>query len=920
MRLRTLGDVVLEGVEFTRPKPLLLLCYLALEGPQGRRFLAELFWPGTSSHMKNLSVTLTRLRKGAPGAIEADHTRAWTSLKSDAEQFLTRLEKREPNKALELYHGAFLKGFDAHCRSVELEAWLHKTRTYLAAQARHALLELAEQDAAQARFDKAAERAEKAYKMTGTKALEPEALHRLHLFLVASRSPQADILAREVHAAGLKTVSSPELAREQLSNQIEITTSPVPHNLPRSSTAFVGRDIERAEIATRLADPACRLLTLIGTAGVGKTRLAIQVAREQLTLGAFKDGIYGVSLAPLNAAEHLPSAIAEAIGLEPQGSGRLLEQIAHTLSGKETLLLLDNFEHIIDSAMMLAELMTACPTLTLLVTSRERLNLEGERIFPVTGLSFPTSEHTPLEQARRTDAITLFVERAKRLRPEFALTPDTLPALLKICHVTEGLPLALELAASWINRMSCQHIADDIERNLEPLTVSSQDMPRRHRSIQAAFEQSWRLLDPHEQHVLCKLTVFLGGFQRAAASKVAGATISVLASLIDKSLLRVTPTGRYTRHPLLYQYMKVKLAQNPALQHEARAKHAAHFAQLAEQCHAQLIRPDKTSDTVALKTLTEEHDNLRAALRWSLKHDPPLALRLAAALRGFWEFRGYLTEACTWLEAVLARPLETLPLRARFSLHTACGRFYLLRGLNERAQNMFESALDLAHRSQHPRDIAEACNQLGLLALEQQDFGRAESLCQRSLSLHRSHDNKRGVAVSLNNLGNIARAQGKHREAATHYQESLDLHRELGIHRSEAIALGNLGLTLRHLGEHPRAAKMLAKSITIRHELGDEIGLAHSFLGLAGLFCDLREYPHAATLLGVTERFLKATSVELALADRHDYNHTLAITRAALANEHFTAAWECGHGLATKRAVTCGLELAQAVSSGAALM
>ena len=902
MRLCTFGGLVLEGSDFTRPKPLLLLAYLALEGPQVRRHVAELFWPGARDHMKSLTVALTKLRKGAPGVVEADTKRVWLTVETDAVQFLALLNKGESEQALELYQGPFLEGFYLRHWSIELEGWVYQTRKFLADHARSAMIELASKKAARAHFKAAAHHAEQAYALAGVVS-EPEDLARLHTLMLAGNSPKAAEVRKEAEEFDLPLTDSAEAARKRLCETLSSAVSPTAHDLPTRGTAFVGRDLELTEVATLLSQPDCQLVTLVGPAGVGKTRLALQVTHEQLALDAFKDGIYFVSLESLTSPDLIPTALADALGLELKATRTPVEQITAHIDQQQMLLLLDNFEHLMDGAVMLSDLVKACSNLKLFVTSRERLNLEEERIFPVTGLPFPSDDNLTPEKAQHFDAVKLFVRRAKRARPEFNITEDNLPHVLKICRLVEGLPLGLELAAVWVRIMPVHEIASEIGRNLDFLTTSMRNIPERHQSLRSAFEHSWKLLSAKEQEVLRKLSVFKGGFRREAASDVAGATIPVLASLFDKSLLRLTSRGRYDRHPLLYQYTQEKLANYPDEQADAGAKHAAYFLRLAEELRPKLHRPKDDGETGALRILALEYDNLRAALTWSLQNDSALALRLAGALRTFWEIRGYLTEACQWLEAVLAKPAEGVPLRSRFAAHSAYGRFLLLCGHNNRAEEQFNMALELSRMTSHPRDTAEALNHLGLLALERSDYQRAQSLCEQSLKLHRSHDNKRGIAVTLNNLGNIARCQHDHVKATAFYEESLALHREHGIRRSEAIALANLGFVARQRNEIARAEKLFGESITIRHELGDEVGLAHSFVGLAGLMCEIQDYERATRFLGITDRLLEATSVELALVDRSDYERTVATTRAHLTEGDFEKAWAQGYALSIDCAV-----------------
>jgi DNA-binding SARP family transcriptional activator len=376
MRLRTLGGLELKDSPFHRPKTLLLLAYLALEGPKERQHLAMLLLPQTDKKQRlhRLRVMLSQLRQEVPGVIEADGAQVWSTLQMDAKEFLSLVEAGRYGEALKHYGGTFLKGFDLPNWSVELEEWVYGTREFLASRAREALLHLGEEEAARGRFEEAAKHAEAAYLLAGAPEPEPEDFARCHALLVAGNHPRAAEVRKEAQAFGIVLQLSPEEARARF---FTAETSPPAHNLPLRSTSFISRDAELIEIADLLADPDCQLLTLVGPGGVGKTRLAVHAALEQYHLGRFPGGVFFVALEALTSVQAIPTAIASAIGLELQSYLDPLAQLQDHLAKKDILLVLDNYEHLMEAALLPAQLLQACPRLKLLVTSRERLNVAG---------------------------------------------------------------------------------------------------------------------------------------------------------------------------------------------------------------------------------------------------------------------------------------------------------------------------------------------------------------------------------------------------------------------------------------------------------------------------------------------------------------------------------------------------------------
>ena len=417
--------------------------------------------------------------------------------------------------------------------------------------------------------------------------------------------------------------------------------------MPTPTTSFVGRSEELARIRDLLANPHCHLLTIIGPGGIGKTRLALQAAADQFS--NFPDGIYFVPLAGVGSSDLIAAAIANALPASFSEAENLRDRVIRYLRRRQMLLLLDNFEHLLAGVDLLIDVLQAAPSVKLLVTSRERLNVQEEWALTLGGLTVPPKEATdPLENY---SAVELFIERARQAQTNFALGAEA-EAVRAICQRVEGMPLGLELAASWLRAMTCQQIAAQMDSSLDFLRTPLRNVPERHRSLRVMFEQSWRLLSADEQAVLMKLTVFRGGFGLEAAEAVAGASLSILAGLADKSLLRLNPSGRYDLHELLRQFAADKLAEIDGLAAAVNRRHLEYFSYLADEAEAHLYGPRKEA---WFDRLEVEHDNLRAALAWTLRSkEAEAGLHLAGALGFFWEHRGYPHEGGEWLEKLLS--------------------------------------------------------------------------------------------------------------------------------------------------------------------------------------------------------------------------------------------------------------------------
>ncbi len=433
MRLRTLGKLELEGGTFTQAKALLLLAFLAVEGPQERRRLAELLWFDSKDPLNTLSTTLNRIKSSAPGAVQGDDVRAWTDLPCDAVELL-EAHKGETEAGVDLYQGVFLEGVRPQDTSAELEEWFYVTRELLGSRVREALLDLAESRATGGEFTLGAELAQRAYLLAGAPEPEQEELERLYLLLKAGDHAEVEEVRKEAQAFDLDLRSSVEDAKAALQNDTG-TTIGTRDSLPVHVTQFVGRERELSEVSELLTNPDCRLLTLLGVGGLGKTRLALQTAQDHSGEHGFPDGVVFVPLETLTDEASIPTVIAGALGLTLMGEEDAGSMVRRFLENKRLLLVLDNFEHLLEGASYVRELIDSCPTLKLLVTSRERLNLEHEWVFPIEGLTYP-EKGTTIENAESFDAVRLFFQRARRAQPTFSPTPETLPAVSRICQLS----------------------------------------------------------------------------------------------------------------------------------------------------------------------------------------------------------------------------------------------------------------------------------------------------------------------------------------------------------------------------------------------------------------------------------------------------------------------------------------------------
>jgi len=612
-------------------------------------------------------------------------------------------------------------------------------------------------------------------------------------------------------------------------------------DLPVPPTPLIGRQPEVELVSQLLGDPQCRLLTLVGPGGIGKTRIAIEAAEKLRAV--FTDGVYFIPLASVDTVRLLVPVIADAIGFAFQSASPAdpKTQLFSYLKEKQALLLTDNLEQLLtDPGIgLLAELLASAPQVKLLATSRESSGLQGEWVFEVQGLPIP--EEGDAERGAQNTAVELFLLRARRAHVEFGVVPGDYPAIVRICHLVDGMPLGIELAAAWVRTLSCDEIAREIERGLAFLSVSTRDLPARHRSMRAVFDQSWRLLSVEEQEVLLRLSVFQGGFRREAAEAVAGAALPALSTLLTKSLIRRDGAGRFDMHELIRHFAAEQLATLPDEQTAARARHSSYYLTHFGQADARLRSPAQHE---ALDELTVEMDNFRAGWEWAVTHGE-FAL-IEQTMRTFWmlyDTRGWFQEGLDMLgRAVTAMEISQGLVSADRTSQVALGHIlatcswlaYRLAHY-ERAQAMVERSLEILRPLSEPRVLVESMVSFGMLMEVTGSYGGAFELYSEGLEIATAIDDRWYAALfitCLNGLVAIDHGMVKPENPHGRLQSVVADWRAIGDPRLTAFALRILSQSAFALGRYDEARAALEESAALNSSVGDRWGLGAAYRGL----------------------------------------------------------------------------------------
>jgi predicted ATPase/DNA-binding SARP family transcriptional activator/DNA-binding CsgD family transcriptional regulator len=732
------------------------------------------------------------------------------------------------------------------------------------------------------------------------------------------------------------------------------------HNLPAPRTSFVGREQEMVEIRRELT--MTRLLTLTGAGGSGKTRLALEAARD--LVGAYPDGVWLVELAPLSEPELVAQEVAAALEVSERPGQPLTDTLVDALRPKRTLLVLDNCEHLVDAAAQLVDiLLGACPHLRVLATSREALSVPGEMNRPVPPLPLPDLQRpSTVEELSGCESCQLFIERARYRNPAFVLTPNNAWAVAEICRRLEGIPLAIELAAARVG-LSVEQIAERLADSLKLLTGGGRTASRRQKTLRGALDWSYELLSEPEKELFERLAVFAGGWTLEAAETVGVGggiheedVLDLLGRVVDKSLVLAESSGegrvRYRMLEPIRQYAREKLGASGEAD-EVQGRHVAFFLVLAEEVELELAGPQQG---LWVERLEGEHDNLREALSWVLQRgEGDLGLRFGGALFQFWHTRGYLSEGIRWMEEVLAggdpaaaparvkslegmgwltqRQGDTERAEAAYAemlelsrelddkgnaatALNSLGTLALTRGDNERARALLEENLSVLRELENERNTAttlkrfHALNLLGILALnEEGDHARATALLEGSLALAREVGDTNREGATLVNLGYVALLQGNNERATALSEEALAVARELGNAGVEILpeALVNLGLAALGQGNRERATVSFKEGLGVAQEVGIKASVINALEAMATLAGTLGEASRAAHLWGAAQAAREITGIALPPGERALHEPYLASARSRLGESAWDAALAEGRAMSLEEAAEYAL-------------
>lgn len=789
--------------KFISSKAPALLVYLAFTRRTVQRdALAALLWGdmAEADAKNNLRQALANLRKlVASHLIITRDTVAFDTAVShtlDTREFEQQIQQSRTQErhrfahlaaAAALYQGAFLAGFYVR-DAPEFEEWMLAQRLRFQELALHALHELAENHLNRGEYGAAIDHATR---LLALDAWREEAHRQLMVALVRSGQRRAALAQYETcrRLLAMELGSEPSRETTALFHRIQAAAAIPPHNLPPQPTPFVGRSAELAQLQTLLLNPACHLITLFGSGGIGKSRLALKVAERAHQQGLFLHGVYFVSLLGIDSSAGLATAVSQALSLPLAGSQSPTTQLLTHLRDKELLLLLDNFEHLLGETAWLLQLLHQAPGVKLLVTSRELIEIQWEWPVVVEGLSVPTA--AARETAGDFTAVQLFVDRAHMVQPAFAATDDSLTAVIDICQMVGGMPLALELAAAATRHYTCGEVAAAIAENLDFLTSRYRDTPPRQRSLRAVFDYAWQQLTAVEQAVFTRCSLFQGGFTAAAALQIAAASTKDLALLVEKSLLVRGINGRYQFHQTVQQYAADRLAQrdDPFIT-AVYASHADYYYALAQQAEAHFHGADQAD---WLAQLDAEQLNFQAILARGFAQDQHrLAANLASSLWQYWYLRSRYRDGLAWLTK--AQPhLPDLPAQTQSKIWRGTGVFATQLGQYEQAVACLEKSLAIQRRCGTPTE----------------------------------------VGLAINSLAVVLQAQGKLAEAMAHYQEGLALQREAGDQIGRAQTLQNMGAAAVDMGDYPLAQRVSLESLALFRQLKLKWGIAYSSINLA---------------------------------------------------------------------------------------
>jgi predicted ATPase/DNA-binding XRE family transcriptional regulator len=741
-------------------------------------------------------------------------------------------------------------------------------------------------------------------------------------------------------AAALGLSPSDRIHFEKAARQPLVSTTAhvaQPTGLSSPLTPFIGRDQEVEEVRQKLVRPDVRFLTLTGPGGVGKTRLSLEVARH--VFDQFAEGVCFVTLAPISDPALVPSAIAEALRIRQEAEQSAAEALQQYLRDRQLLLVLDNFERLLEAGPPIAQLLAACPRLKVLVTSRVVLRLQGEHNYEVPALRLPPAgDRTSPEVLGRYEGIRLFMQRAQAANSQFTITTENAPAVVELCRRLDGLPLAIELAAARAKVLTAEAMLARLGDRLGLSTGGARDLPDRQRTLRATLDWSYELLSVAERSLFARLAVFAGGWTLEAAEVVCDVgdeaeVLQHMSALVNKSLVQQTHIQhepRFTMLETVREYALGRLEESGESE-MLRRQHALYFLKLAEEEQRASQGP---LQRVWMDRLESEHDNLRAALSWSLtsQGDTEMGLQLSGALSHFWYVREHHSEARMWLQRALERPSEATAARAKvlvgagrlawfqgelrrgdalleesltlyrdlgddagtaFTL-LVLGRIAVSQGERKRGATLVEESLALFRQQGNEWGIARALIVLGDVALFEDEVDRATANFQRSLDISRVLEDAEGIALSLLYLGRAAHMRGEATRSEMLLKESLEVFRESGDSRGIAEVFLELGRVARARGDSARALAICRESLVLSQKLDNKAYVAFCLTALAGIIQATGDPARAARLFGAAEVLLESSNAVLDPRGRLEYDNDLVAARLQLGTVTLAQEWQEG--------------------------
>jgi predicted ATPase len=723
------------------------------------------------------------------------------------------------------------------------------------------------------------------------------------------------------------------------------------HNLPAALTSFIGRQKQMAEIRQAISEH--RLVSLIGPGGTGKTRLALQVAAGLLE--SFPDGVWFVAFAPLPDPALVLKTVSTTLGLREETDRSLSDILTDYLRAKQVLLILDNCEHLVEATAQLTDsLLSACPKIQILASSREALGIPGEKIYRVPPLSIPDTHHIPaMETLGGYESVQLFIERARAVMPAFKLNDENAPAVAQVCQRLDGIPLALELAAARVALLKVEQIADRLDDAFRLLTGSSRTALPRQQTLRATIDWSFNLLSGPERCLLRRLTVFAGGWTLEAAEAIcadvqvsAAEILDLLAALVNKSLVMAErEAGQEARYRLLEtirQYGREKLSESGEAG-TIRDQQLAFFLALAQRAEPEVQGADQKA---WFERLESEHDNLRAALEWSLESGEKGAesgLQMACSLWWYWFMRGYSDEGGKWLQRSLSvsDSSKNLVLRAKAlsrlawlsfaqerleeslalsrslgpagreslaATYWTLGAGYWYLADYAQARSFEEQGLQLYRELGHRWGICETLTWMGMALERLGDLRQATVILKESLALARQAGDPNEIAFSLWQLGNTTMAQGNFDQARKHLEESRALYKEIKQEQGFIWSVSSLGKAALQNGDYQQAISHFKEVLALYWERGRERLIAEGLEQLAKAATVDKQTEQAARLLGAAEVVREASNSAHFPYERADYEANLEMLRSQLDKEKLAACWAEGRAMTARQAVTCALE------------